>query len=62
MCSYGEVTVTGENVQYVVTATVDLWSKEWGWIECGWSPSEAEVRPLSSVTKRRRSRAGDPLA
>ena len=30
----------------VVTASVDLRSKEWAWIECGRSPSEAAERPL----------------
>ena len=45
-----------------MTATVDLLSKEWAWIECGRSQTEIAERPPSSVTQRHRSRAGDPLA
>ena len=52
------------NAATVLTATVDLRSKEWAWIECGQSPTEAWPPSRSSVTQRHRSRAlaGDPLA
>ena len=57
-CVFSEVHVLPE-VHLGVTATVDLRSKQWACIECRRSQTEEAERPPFSVTRKRRSTAGE---